>query len=74
MSSPTSRRVQQAVAYAVFASLSVGAPVVCYLAMGDKSKAMLDAVKDWMGRHNAVIISVMCLVIGVKLIGTSLLD
>jgi hypothetical protein len=42
--------------------------------MGDKSKAMFDAVKDWMGRHNAVIISVMCLVIGVKLIGTSLLD
>jgi threonine/homoserine/homoserine lactone efflux protein len=63
---------QQAVAYGVFAvigSLSVGAPVVCYLAMGDKSKAMLDAVKDWMGRHNAVIISVLCLVIGVKLIG-----
>jgi threonine/homoserine/homoserine lactone efflux protein len=63
---------QQAVAYGVFAvigSLSVGVPVVCYLAMGDRSKAMLDAVKDWMGRHNAVIISVMCLVIGVKLIG-----
>jgi threonine/homoserine/homoserine lactone efflux protein len=64
--------VQQAVAYGVFAvigTLSVGAPVVFYLAMGDKSKAMLAAAKDWMGRHNAVIMSVVCLVIGVKLIG-----
>jgi len=55
--------------FALIGSLSVGAPVVCYLAMGDKSKAMLAAVKDWMGRNNAVIVSVMCLVIGAKLIG-----
>ncbi|MEU4214063.1 GAP family protein [Actinoplanes sp. NPDC026623] len=64
--------VQQAVAYGVFAligTLSVGAPVVFYLAMGDKSATTLAAVKDWMGRHNAVIMSVVCLVIGVKLIG-----
>ena len=63
---------QQAVAYGVFAliaTLSVGAPVAFYLAMGDRSAMMLAAVKAWLGRHNAVIVSVVCLLIGVKLIG-----
>jgi len=65
----------QAVAYAVFAligTIGVGTPVVIYFALGDRSAKMLTALKDWMGQHNAVIMSVLCLVIGAKLIGDAI--
>jgi hypothetical protein len=58
---------QQAIAYAVFAiigTLGVGAPVGIYLAMGKRSVELLGGLKDWMGQHNAVIMAVLCLVIG----------
>jgi hypothetical protein len=63
---------QQAIAYAVFAligTLGVGIPVVIYFAMGARSEKLLDGLKDWMSAHNAVIMSVLCLVIAAKLIG-----
>jgi hypothetical protein len=65
----------QAIAYAVFAligTIGVGTPVVIYFALGQRSEKMLAALKDWMGRHNAVIMSVLCLVIGAKLIGDAI--
>ena len=65
----------QAIAYAVFAligTIGVGAPVVLYFALGERSASMLATLKDWMGRHNAVIMSVLCLVIGAKLIGDAI--
>ena len=65
----------QAIAYAVFAlvgTIGVGTPVVIYFALGERSATMLAALKDWMGRHNAVIMAVLCLVIGVKLIGDAI--
>ena len=66
---------QQAVAYAVFAvigTLGVGTPVGIYLAMGKRSAELLGRLKDWMGHNNAVIMAVLCLVIGVKLLGDGL--
>jgi hypothetical protein len=66
---------QQAIAYAVFAvigTLGVGAPVGIYVAMGERSAELLGRLKDWMGHNNAVIMSVLCLVIGVKLLGDAL--
>jgi hypothetical protein len=66
---------QQAVAYAVFAvvgTLGVGTPVGIYFAMGKRSAELLGRLKDWMGQHNAVIMAVLCLVIGVKLLGDAL--
>jgi Kef-type K+ transport system membrane component KefB len=66
---------QQAVAYAVFAvvgTLGVGAPVVAYFAMGKRSAEPLGRLKDWMALNNAVIMAVLCLVIGVKLVGDAL--
>ena len=66
---------QQAIAYAVFAvigTLGVGAPVGIYFSMGKRSGELLGGLKDWMGHNNAVIMAVLCLVIGVKLIGDAL--
>lgn len=66
---------QQIIAYAVFAviaSLGVGLPVGVYFALGHRSQAILAGLKDWMARHNAVIVSVLCLIIAAKLIGDAI--
>ena len=63
---------QQAVAYATFvliATIGVGAPVVIFLALGERSRALLDALRRWMARNNAVLVALLLLVVGVKLIG-----
>jgi threonine/homoserine/homoserine lactone efflux protein len=63
---------QQAIALAVFilvGTLGPGIPVAIYFALGDRARRLLDEVKAWMGAHNAAIMAVLCLVIGVKLIG-----
>jgi Sap, sulfolipid-1-addressing protein len=63
---------QQAIAYAVFAviaTIGVAAPVVIYFAMGERSAGLLDRLKGWMRRNNAVILAVVLLVVGVTLIG-----
>ena len=66
---------KEAGAYAVFAlvgTIGVAAPVVLYFALGDRSRRMLDELRGWMGRNNAVIMAVLFLVIGVKLIGDAI--
>jgi hypothetical protein len=66
---------QQAIAYAVFAVLGttgVAIPVGIYFAMGKRSVGVLASLKSWLGQHNAVIMSVLCLIIAVKLIGDAI--
>ena len=66
---------QQAIAFLVFAvigAIGVAVPVVIYFAMGKRSADLLAKLKDWMGQHNAVIMTVLCLIIGVKLIGDAI--
>ena len=66
---------EQAIAYLIFvliATLGVGIPVGIYFAMGARSQTLLAGLKDWMSAHNAVIISVLCLIIAAKLIGDAI--
>ena len=66
---------EQAIAYVVFAlmaTIGVASPVVIFFALGDRAAALLDPMKAWMGQNNAVIMAILCLVIGVKLIGQAL--
>ncbi len=66
---------QQAIAYLVFAliaSLGVATPVGIYFVMGTRSAKLLAGLKDWMSEHNAVIMTVLCLVIAAKLIGDAI--
>jgi threonine/homoserine/homoserine lactone efflux protein len=58
--------------FAVIASLGVAIPVVLFFVMGDRAPALLDRMKTWMAQNNAAIMAVLCLVIGVKLIGQAL--
>lgn len=63
---------EQAVAYAVFVivgTIGLAVPVVVYFAMGERAGPLLDRMKAWMAHNNAVIMAVLCLVIGAKLIG-----
>jgi hypothetical protein len=62
----------EAIAWAVFtavASLGVGAPVVLFFALGDRATQPLDELKTWMTTNNTAIMAVLCLVIGVMLLG-----
>jgi hypothetical protein len=66
---------EQAIAYLVFAlvgTLGVGTPVGIYFAMGARSEKPLSELKDWMAQNNGVIMAVICVLIGVKLIGDAI--
>jgi threonine/homoserine/homoserine lactone efflux protein len=66
---------EQAIAYAVFvvvASIGVATPVALALALGERSREPLDRLKDWMEANNAVIMTVLLVVIGAKLIGDAI--
>jgi threonine/homoserine/homoserine lactone efflux protein len=60
------------IVFTVIASIGVGAPVVIYFALGERAAAILDELKTWMGRNNAAVMAVLCLIIGVKLIGDAI--
>jgi hypothetical protein len=40
--------------------------------MGDRAPKVLAGMKDWMSHNNAVIMSILCLVIAAKLIGDAI--
>jgi hypothetical protein len=63
---------KQAGAYAVFvviATLGTAIPVLIAFLLGERGRRMLDDLRTWMTRENAVIMAVICLVIAAKLIG-----
>jgi hypothetical protein len=45
---------------------------VLYFVMGTRSGELLGRLKGWMRRHNAVIVAVVLVVIGVTLIGNGI--
>jgi len=66
---------QEAAALAVFivlGSITILAPLVIYFVMGSRAKEILDDLKTLMAAHNAAIMTVLLLVLGVKLIGDAI--
>ena len=57
------------IVYVVVASLSVGIPVVYYLAAGAGAKQTLDGWKAWLLANNSAIMTVLFVVLGIVLIG-----
>ncbi|MBD8024737.1 GAP family protein [Microbacterium gallinarum] len=55
--------------FTVIAASTVLVPVVAYLIAADRLRAPLDGLRGWLEKENAVIMSVLLLVIGVALIG-----
>jgi len=65
----------QAVALIVFiliATIGTGTPVALYFLMGERSEHILEELKGWMDQHNAAIMTVLCLIIGAKLVGDAI--
>jgi hypothetical protein len=56
------------IVYVLLASLTVALPVLYYLVARDKSTATLTAMKTWLISHNAAVMAVVLLILGVKLL------
>jgi hypothetical protein len=61
--------VTATIVFAVVASLGVTAPVVIYLAMGDRASAILPNLRTWWVHNNTAIMAVLLLVLGAKMVG-----
>lgn len=59
--------------FVVLSSLTVILPVAYYFIAGRRAEKMLDSMKTWLMRNNAVIIGVLLLVFGVKLLADGIL-
>ena len=68
----TGEAVGSLIVFVVVASLSIAAPVFYYLVGGEKAKARLDEIKDWLVLHNNAVMAVLFLVFGAKLIADGL--
>ncbi|WP_243228483.1 GAP family protein [Microbacterium sp. CIAB417] len=55
--------------FTVIAASTVLVPVVGYLIAADRLGRVLDALRDWLAKENAVIMAVLLLVIGVSMVG-----
>ncbi|WP_114854588.1 GAP family protein [Brachybacterium sp. YJGR34] len=55
--------------FTVLAASTVAVPVVGYLLAADRLRGVLDALRTWLARENAVIMAVLLLVIGISMIG-----
>jgi threonine/homoserine/homoserine lactone efflux protein len=65
----------QAVVLVVFAlvgTVGVAVPLVIYLATGDRAPHLLDGLRYWLARNNAVIMTVLLVVIGSKILGDAI--
>jgi threonine/homoserine/homoserine lactone efflux protein len=66
---------EEAGAMAVFVaigSVTIIAPLVLYLVLGTRARETLEGIKRWMAANNAVIMTVLLLVLGAKLIGDAI--
>jgi threonine/homoserine/homoserine lactone efflux protein len=66
---PADQQVVVMVVFVLLASAGVLTPLLLAVALGDRSRQLLDRLRGWMARHNAAIMAVLFLLIGAKLIG-----
>jgi threonine/homoserine/homoserine lactone efflux protein len=66
------REVALLLGFVLVASAGVLTPLVLALALGDRSRELLEGLRGWMARYSPVIMGLLCLVIGAKLIGDAL--
>ncbi|TCI97622.1 GAP family protein [Aeromicrobium sp. IC_218] len=57
------------VVFTLLGGCSVGVPVISYLVAADRLRGPLDELRAWLTVHNAAVMSVLLLVIGVSLVG-----
>jgi hypothetical protein len=65
----TGQAIVSLVIFIIIASISVAAPVLIYLTMGEKASKTLDGWKTWLIANNATVMFVLLLILGVLLVG-----
>jgi hypothetical protein len=68
----TTDAVVSLIVFVALGSLTIAGPVVYYLLGGEHAKAVLDELKGWLTVHNAAVMTVLFLVLGVDLIAKGL--
>jgi hypothetical protein len=58
--------------FVAIGSVTIIAPLVLYLVLGTRAGETLEGIKRWMAANNAVIMTVLLLVLGAKLIGDAI--
>lgn len=66
---PAGQQAAALAGFVVVASLGVLSPLVIQLALGARSRAVLDAMRAWLVANNAVVMAVLLVVVGVLVIG-----
>ena len=69
---PAGEQAVVLIGFVLIASVGVLTPLVLTLALADRSHGLLEGLRGWMARYNAVIMSVLFLLIGAKLIGDAI--
>jgi hypothetical protein len=65
----TGQAIVSLVIFIIIASISVAAPVLIYLTIGEKASKTLDGWKTWLTANNTTVMFVLLLVLGVLLLG-----
>ena len=65
----TGDKVVAMIVVIVIAISTVALPVILNLTLGDKARAILDSLNDWLKANNATVMAVLILVIGFVLVG-----
>jgi threonine/homoserine/homoserine lactone efflux protein len=68
----TSEAIVSWVVFVLVGSVTIAGPVIYYLVGGEKARASLDSMKQWLAVHNAAVMTVLFLFFGVKLIADAL--
>ena len=66
---PGNEDVVVVLVFVLIAVSTVVGPVVVYRFAGDRAQPILDGLRSWLARNNAVVMGTLMLVIGVLLIG-----
>ena len=65
----TGGEIAAMIVYALLASLSVGVPVVWYLAAPESAGKALEKIRVWLVHNNAIVMAVLFLLLGVNIVG-----
>jgi Sap, sulfolipid-1-addressing protein len=68
----TADAVVSLIVFVALGSLTIVGPVLYHVLGGERSKAELNDLKDWLGQHNGAVMAVLFLVFGVALIAKGL--
>lgn len=66
---PAGEKIVVMLVFVLIASAGVLSPLVVAVALGERSRTLLEGLRAWMTRYNAAIMTVLFLLIGAKLIG-----